>query len=57
MSNLSERVLGAAIEIHTDQLITYLKLSGCSLDYLLNFNVTKMKDSIKRVIYNPKKMS
>jgi len=54
MSNLSERVLGAAIEIHTDQLITYLKLSGCSLDYLLNFNVTKMKDSIKRVIYNHK---
>ncbi len=30
------------------------QILGCSLGYLLNFNVTKMKDGIKRVVYNHK---
>ncbi|WP_029905796.1 GxxExxY protein [Prevotella sp. 10(H)] len=34
--------------IHTAQLFTYLKLSGCRIGYLINFNVKSLKDGIKR---------
>lgn len=51
---LELKVVDHLNDIHTAQLITYLKLSGCTLGYLLNFNVTKMKDGIKRVVYNHK---
>jgi GxxExxY protein len=40
----------ALSEIHTAQMLTYLKLSGCRLGYLLNFNVKSMKNGIKRLI-------
>jgi GxxExxY protein len=33
------------------QLMTYLKLSGCKLGFLLNWNVKLMKDGIRRVVY------
>ena len=36
--------------IHMAQTITYLKLSNCTLGLLINFNVSKIKDGIKRVI-------
>ncbi|MDD5450979.1 MAG: GxxExxY protein [Desulfovibrionales bacterium] len=36
--------------IHEAQLLTYLKLSGCKLGFLLNFNVTLLKDGIKRMV-------
>lgn len=38
-------------EIHMAQILTYLKLSGCKLGLLTNFNVRHLKDGIKRVIY------
>jgi hypothetical protein len=31
---------------------TYLKLSGCKLGMLINFNVSLIKDGIKRVVNN-----
>lgn len=37
-------------DIHLAQVLTYLKLSGCKLGLLLNFNVVRLKDGIKRVI-------
>ena len=37
-------------DIHLAQVLTYLKLSGCSLGLLVNFNVRHLKDGIKRVI-------
>jgi GxxExxY protein len=40
--------------IHQAQLMTYLKLSGLSLGLLMNFNVTSMKDGIKRIVYSNK---
>src|SRR5918992_6023901 len=47
--------------IHQSQVITYLKLSGCPAGLLLNFNVTVMKNGIKRSdhpdLYTPKKRS
>jgi GxxExxY protein len=36
--------------VHTAQLLTYLKLSGCRLGYLINFNVSVLKDGIKRLV-------
>jgi len=32
------------------QLITYLKLTGISLGFLINFNVIHLKDGIKRIV-------
>jgi GxxExxY protein len=40
--------------IHVAQLLTYLKLKDCRLGYLLNWNVTLMKDGIKRIVNNLK---
>jgi GxxExxY protein len=34
------------------QLLSYLKLTGKRLGYILNFHVPLMKDGIKRMIYN-----
>lgn len=38
-------------DIHTAQVLTYLKLSGCRIGLLMNFNVLKLKDGIKRLIH------
>jgi GxxExxY protein len=38
------------IPVHLAQLMTYLKLSQCRIGFLINFNVTSLKDGIKRVI-------
>lgn len=37
-------------EVHYAQILTYLKLSGCKLGLLVNFNVRHLKDGIKRMI-------
>jgi GxxExxY protein len=37
-------------DLHMAQILTYLKLSGCKLGLLANFNVLHFKDGIKRVI-------
>ncbi len=37
-------------EIHTAQVLTYLKLSGCKLGLLMNFNVLRLVDGIKRLV-------
>ena len=36
--------------IHTAQLLSYLKLSGCKLGLLINFNVKVLKNGIRRII-------
>lgn len=37
-------------DVHMAQLLTYLKLSGCKLGYLINFNIKQLKDGIKRAV-------
>lgn len=39
----------ALLPIHQSQLLTYLKLSGCRLGFLINFNVPLLKDGIRRL--------
>jgi GxxExxY protein len=36
--------------IHLAQLLSYLKLSGCRVGLLINFNVKVLKDGIRRVV-------
>jgi GxxExxY protein len=36
--------------IHEAQLLSYLKLGSYRLGFLLNFNVRKMRDGIKRMV-------
>ena len=38
-------------DLHLAQVLTYLKLSGCKLGLLINFNVTLFKTAVKRVIH------
>lgn len=38
------------MQIHVAQVLTYLKLGGYQLGYLLNFNVVRMKDGVKRLV-------
>jgi len=35
--------------IHEAQLLTYLKLSGCKIGLLINFNVPVLKNGLKRM--------
>jgi GxxExxY protein len=42
------KAVEAVIPVHDAQLLTYLKLTGHRLGYLLNFNVPLMKDGIRR---------
>ena len=37
-------------DVHLAQILTYLKLSGCKLGLLINFNVALIKQGIKRVV-------
>jgi len=36
--------------VHTAQMLTYLKMTGCKLGLLLNFKVDVMRKGIKRVV-------
>ncbi len=47
---LEIKSVGMLHDIHAAQLLTYLKLSDCKLGLLLNFNVVKMVDGIKRIV-------
>ena len=42
----------ALSDIHLAQVLTYLKLANCRLGLLMNFNVLRLKDGIKRVVNN-----
>lgn len=44
------RAVEALNDVHTAQVLTYLKLSGCKIGLLLNFNVASLKNGIKRLI-------
>ncbi len=38
---------------HAAQLLTYLKLSEHRLGLLINFNVTLIKNGIRRIVHSP----
>ncbi len=49
---VENKTVDKLIPIHEAQLLTYLKLKSCKLGFLLNWNVPRMKDGIKRMVNN-----
>ena len=49
---LELKVVDRLNNVHTAQLLTYLKLSGCKLGYLINFNTELLKNGLKRIVNN-----
>ena len=47
-----DKTVERVLPIHVAQTITYLKLSGYRLGFLLNWNVKLMKNGIKRLANN-----
>jgi GxxExxY protein len=46
------KAVEAINDVHLAQVITYLKLSGCKLGLLVNFNVALIKNRIRRIVNN-----
>jgi GxxExxY protein len=46
------KAVDALAAVHEAQVLTYLRLTGCKLGLLLNFNVPRLKDGIKRLVLN-----
>ncbi len=44
------KAVEALNDVHLAQILTYLKLSGCTIGLLINFNVKSLKQGIRRVI-------
>jgi GxxExxY protein len=47
---IENKSVQALVPIHEAQLLTYMKLSGCRLGFLVNWNVPLIKDGIKRIV-------
>jgi len=47
---IENKTVDALLPVHQAQLITYLKLSGLKLGFLVNWNSTKIKDGIHRIV-------
>jgi GxxExxY protein len=46
---IENKTVESVLPIHMAQLITYLKLKGCKLGFLINWNVKLIKNGITRV--------
>lgn len=44
------KAVGLLIPVHEAQLLTYMKLTGIRVGMLMNFNVSVLKDGIKRMV-------
>lgn len=49
---VENKAVESLLPVHQAQLMTYLKLSERKIGFLLNWNVKRMKDGIRRVVYN-----
>lgn len=48
---VENKTVDQLLPIHEAQLLTYLKLSGCPLGFLLNWKVKLLKDGIRRMAW------
>ena len=46
------KAVEALNDVHLAQVLTYLRLSNCKLGLLINFNVSLIKNGIRRVVNN-----
>ena len=44
------KLVESITKAHKKQVLTYLRLTGCKLGYLLNFGENLMKDGITRIV-------
>ncbi len=44
------KAVEALSDVHTAQVLTYLKLSGCKVGLLLNFHTSSLKNGVKRLV-------
>ena len=47
---IENKTVEKILPLYEAQLLTYLKLQQCKLGFILNWNVTRMKDGIKRMV-------
>lgn len=47
---LENKTVERLLPIHEAQLLTYLKMTGCTVGLIINWNVPVLKDGIKRMI-------
>ncbi len=48
---VENKCVDALLPIHTAQVLTYLKLKGCRMGFLLNWKVKLIKDGIRRLVH------
>jgi GxxExxY protein len=46
------KTVKALEDVHTAQVLTYLRMSGKSLGLLINFNVPLLRQGLKRIVHN-----
>lgn len=44
------KCVDALLPVHRAQVLTYIRLMGCNVGLLINFNVPKLTEGIKRVL-------
>jgi GxxExxY protein len=44
------KAVEALTQVHKAQVISYLRMTGHQLALLINFNVSRLKDGVKRII-------
>jgi GxxExxY protein len=47
------KAVDALADIHTAQLLSYLRVTGLPLGLLINFNVKALKDGVRRIALSP----
>ncbi len=47
---IENKTVDSILPIHQAQLLTYLKLRGCKVGFILNWNVVHIRDGIKRMV-------
>jgi GxxExxY protein len=49
---ITVKTVESITDFHVSQTLSLLRLSGCKLGLIINFNSLKLKDGIKRVVNN-----
>jgi len=44
------KAVNEVLPIHQQQLLTYLRLTGCRVGLLINFNVRTLREGVKRIV-------
>ena len=48
-ANVEVKAVDALLPVHQAQVLTYLRLTGCPAGLLVNFNVPRLTDGVRRL--------